>query len=127
MFMWPIGFAAAAVNIAMLPREGFPAWMIRSTILWAKAAIASGIVMVVLVFLYYVVSPWNFIGKTDPVGGEAGYQQVVERAQAELQKIGATWIATTDYPTYPMLRWDFKHRLPLIPINERGRLLGFRD
>jgi len=127
MFMWPIGFAAAAVNIAMLPREGFPAWMIRSTILWAKAAIASGIVMVVLVFLYYVVSPWNFIGKTDPVGGEAGYQQVVERAQAELQKIGATWIATTDYRTYAMLRWYFKDRVPVIQINERGRFLGFRD
>ena len=25
MFMWPVGFAAAAINIAMLPREGFPA------------------------------------------------------------------------------------------------------
>jgi 4-amino-4-deoxy-L-arabinose transferase-like glycosyltransferase len=127
MFMWPIGFAAAAINIAMLPREGFPAWMIRSTILWAKAAIASGIVVVVLVFLYYVVSPWNFIGRVDPVGGEAGYQQVVDRAQAELQKIGATWIATTDYRTYAMLRWYFKDRVPVIQINERGRYLGFRD
>ncbi|MEA2915570.1 MAG: hypothetical protein QOJ15_7651, partial [Bradyrhizobium sp.] len=127
MFMWPIGFAAAAINIALLPREGFPAWMIRSTISWAKAAIASGIVIVVLVFLYYVVSPWNFIGKADPVGGEAGYQQVVERAQAELQKIGATWIATTDYRTYAMLRWYFKDRVPVIQINERGRFLGFRD
>src|SRR5229473_6730932 len=127
MFMWPIGFAAAAINIAMLPREGFPAWMIRSTILWAKAAIACGIVVVVLVFLYYVVGPWNFIGKTDPVGGEAGYQQVVDRAQAELQKIGATWIATTDYRTYAMLRWYFKDRVPVIQLNERGRFLGFRD
>src|SRR5712671_44323 len=127
MFMWPIGFAAAAINIAMLPREGFPAWMIRSTVSWAKAAIASGIVVVVLVFLYYVVSPWNLIGRTDPIGGEAGYQQVVDRAQAELQKIGATWIATTDYRTYAMLRWYFKDRVPVIQINERGRFLGFRD
>jgi 4-amino-4-deoxy-L-arabinose transferase-like glycosyltransferase len=127
MFMWPIGFAAAAINIAMLPREGRPAWMIKSTISWAVAAIASGIVMVVLIFLYYVVSPWNFIGRTDPVGGEAGYEQVVDRAQAELQKIGATWIATTDYRTYAMLRWYFKDRLPVIQINERGRFLGFRD
>src|SRR6201994_1676953 len=59
MFMWPIGFAAAAINIAMLPREGWPGWMIRSTIRWAYVAIASGIVFVVLVFLYYVASPWN--------------------------------------------------------------------
>jgi 4-amino-4-deoxy-L-arabinose transferase-like glycosyltransferase len=127
MFMWPIGFAAVAVNIAMLPREGRPAWMIKSTISWAKAAIATGIVMVVLVFLYYIASPWNFIGRTDPIGGEAGYQQVVDRVQAELQKTGASWIATTDYRTYAMLRWFFKDRVPIIQVNERGRFQGFRD
>jgi 4-amino-4-deoxy-L-arabinose transferase-like glycosyltransferase len=127
MFMWPIGFAAAAINIAMLPREGFSAWMIKSTVAWANAGIVSGIAFVVLVFLYYVAAPWNFIGKADPIGGEAGYQEVVDRAQAELQKTGATWIATTDYRTYAMLRWYFKDRLPVIQINERGRFLGFRD
>jgi 4-amino-4-deoxy-L-arabinose transferase-like glycosyltransferase len=127
MFLWPAGFAATAINIAMLPHEGWPAWMIRSTIRWAEAAIASGIVFVVAVFLYYVVSPWNFIGQADPIGGEAGYQQVADRAQAELQKLGATWIATTDYRTYSMLRWYFNGRVPVIQINERGRFQGFRD
>jgi len=127
MFMWPAGFAATAINIAMLPREGRPAWMIRSTISWANAAIVSGIAMVVVVFLYYVVSPWNFIGKTDPIGGEAGYEQLAHRAQAQLEKIGATWIATTDYRTYAMLRWYFNGRVPVIQTNERGRFLGFRD
>ena len=78
MFIWPVGFAAAAINIAMLPREGWPAWMVQSTIRWARVAIASGIVFVVAVFLYYVVAPWNFIGRADPIGGEAGYQQVVD-------------------------------------------------
>jgi 4-amino-4-deoxy-L-arabinose transferase-like glycosyltransferase len=126
-FLWPAGFAATAINIAMLPREGWPAWMIKSTISWAVAAIVSGIVFVVLVFLYYVVSPWNFIGRADPIGGEAGYEQVVDRAQADLQKIGASWIATTDYRTYAMLRWYFKDRVPVIQVNERGRFLGFRD
>ena len=73
------------------------------------------------------VSPWNFFGRTDPIGGEAGYQQVVDRAQAQLQRTGATWIATTDYRTYAMLRWYFKDRVPVIQINERGRFEGFRD
>jgi hypothetical protein len=127
MFIWPAGFAATAINIAMLPREGFPAWMIRSTISWANTAIVSGIAVAVAVFLYYVATPWNFIGKTDPIGGEAGYEQVADRAQAELQKIGGTWIATTDYRTYAMLRWYFNGRVPVIQINERGRFLGFRD
>src|SRR6202166_3780749 len=127
MFLWPAGFAATALNIFMLTREGWPAWMIRSTIRWAEAAIASGIVFVVAVFLYYVVTPWNFIGKADPIGGEAGYEQVVDRVQAELQKTGASWIATTDYRTYAMLRWFFNGRVPVIQINERGRFMGFRD
>ena len=60
MFMWPAGFAAAAINIAMLPREGWPAWMIKSTVAWAERAIVSGIVFVVLVFLYYVAAPVEF-------------------------------------------------------------------
>jgi hypothetical protein len=127
MFMWPVGFAATAINIAMLQREGFPAWMVRSTVSWARAAIASGIVFVVLVFLYYTAAPWNFFGKIDPIGGEAGYEAVVDRAKAELQKTGATWIATTDYRTYAMLRWFFGDRVPVIEINERDRFIGFRD
>jgi 4-amino-4-deoxy-L-arabinose transferase-like glycosyltransferase len=127
MFLWPAGFAAVAINIALLPREGWPAWMMRATVRWAVAGIASGIVFVVLVFFYYVVIPWNFIGRSDPIGGEAGYAQVAERAQAELQKTGATWIATTDYRTYAMMRWYFNGRVPVVQINERGRFMGFRD
>jgi hypothetical protein len=127
MFMWPVGFAATAINIAMLPREGWPAWMIKSTIAWANAAAASGIVLVVGVFLYSVVSPWNFFGKADPIGGEAGYEQVASRARSEMQKIGASWIATTDYRTYAMLRWYFRDRVPVVQVNERGRFTGFGD
>ena len=127
MFLWPIGFAAAAINIAMLPRENWPAWMIKSTVAWAKLAVASGIVLVVGTFLYSVVIPWNFFGKADPIGGEAGYEQVASRARDEMQKIGASWIATTDYRTYAMLRWYLKDRVPVVQINERGRFLGFRD
>jgi 4-amino-4-deoxy-L-arabinose transferase-like glycosyltransferase len=127
MFIWPVGFAAASINITMLAREGRPAWMVQSTIRWARIAIASGIPFVVAVFLYYVVAPWNFIGRADPIGGEAGYQQVVARAQARLQQTGASWIATTDYRTYAMLRWFFNGRAPVIQINERNRFEGFGD
>ena len=127
MFMWPVGFAAASINIAMLPRDGFSSRMIGATNVSAVAAIVTGIAMVVLVFLYYVAAPWNFIGRADPIGGEAGYAPVVARAKEELQKTGATWIATTDYRTYAMLRWYFNGRVPVIQINERGRFQGFAD
>jgi 4-amino-4-deoxy-L-arabinose transferase-like glycosyltransferase len=127
MFLWPAGFAATAINIAMLSREGWPAWMVRLTIGWARVAIASGIVLVAGTFLYSVAWPWNLFGKLDPVGGEAGYEQIARRAATEMQTIGASWIATTDYRTYAMLRWLLKDRVPVIQINERGRFAGFRD
>jgi len=127
MFMWPVGFAAAAVNLALLPKEGWSARLIRSSLFWAKTAVVSGIAFVVIVFLYYVAAPWNFLGKIDPVGAEAGYEQVAARAQAALDETGATWIATTDYRTYAMMRWLFRGRVPVIEINERGRFQDFRD
>lgn len=127
MFMWPVGFAAAAVNLVMLSRENWSARVIRSSLFWAKTAIVSGIAFVVIVFLYYVAAPWNFLGKIDPIGGEAGYEQVAARAQAALDETGATWIATTDYRTYAMMRWLFRGRVPVIEISERGRFQDFRD
>ena len=87
----------------------------------------SGIAFVVGVFFYYVAAPWNLIGRIDPVGAEAGYEQVAARAQDQLQKTGASWIATTDYRTYAMLRWHFNGRVPVVQINERGRFQEFRD
>ena len=48
MFLWPMGFAATAINIAMLPRENWSARMVGSTIRWAKAAIVSGMAFVVV-------------------------------------------------------------------------------
>jgi 4-amino-4-deoxy-L-arabinose transferase-like glycosyltransferase len=127
MFLWPAGFAAAAINLVTLPREGWPERLIQSSFWWARVAVISGIIFVVAVFLYYVAAPWNLIGRTDPVGGEAGYQQVAARAREQLQKTGATWIATTDYRTYAMLRWYFNGEVPVIQINERGRFQGFAD
>jgi hypothetical protein len=127
MFIWPFGFAAAAIDLALRAREKWPAWMVTRSMAWARAAITSGIVIVVAVFLYYIVSPWNFIGKTDPIGGEAGFAQVASRVESELQTSGATWIATDDYRIYAMLRWYLGDRVPVVEINERSRFLGFRD
>ena len=127
MFIWPVGFAASAINIVTLPREGWSKRMIRSSFAWANTAVISGIAFVVVVFVYYVAAPWNLIGRIDPIGKEAGFEQVAARAQVQLERTGATWIATTDYRTYAMLRWLLRDRVPIIEINERGRFQGFRD
>jgi 4-amino-4-deoxy-L-arabinose transferase-like glycosyltransferase len=39
MFMWPVGFAAAAINLAMLPKDGWSARAIRSASFWANGAL----------------------------------------------------------------------------------------
>ena len=51
--------------------------------------------------------------------------QLAARVQTELDKTGATWIATTDYRTNSMLRWYFRGRVPVIEVIERGRFQGF--
>jgi hypothetical protein len=52
---------------------------------------------------------------------------VAARVEVQLKKIGASWIATTDYRTFAMMRWYFNGRVPVIQINERGRFQGFAD
>jgi 4-amino-4-deoxy-L-arabinose transferase-like glycosyltransferase len=125
-FIWPFAFAAAAINLAAMRREKWSETFVATSWRWARVAVVAGLAFVVAVFLYYVAAPFNLIGRTDPVGAEAGYQAVVDRVEAELQNTGATWIATTDYRTYAMLRWFFKGRVPVVQVNERGRYQGFR-
>jgi 4-amino-4-deoxy-L-arabinose transferase-like glycosyltransferase len=127
MFIWPAGFAAAAINIAVLPRENWRSGIIRATPFWAKTSVVTGIGFIVVVFFYYVATPWNFIGRIDPVGSEANFDALAARVQTELDKTGATWIATTDYRTNSMLRWYFRGKVPVIEVTERGRFMGFAD
>ncbi len=127
MFLWPVGFAAVAINVTRMPFEGWSGGLVKSTIYWARTAISTGIAFVVCVFLYYMFAPWNLIGRTDPIGTEAGYDVVAAHTLAQVQATGATWVATTDYRTYAMLRWMLRGRVPVIEINERGRFQGFAD
>ena len=125
MFMWPIGFAATAINVWWL--RAHESRLAKSTAAWATAAVVSGIAIVMMTFFYYVVSDKPWLGRLDPGGSEAGYEQVAARVEAEMEAVGATWIATTDYRTYAMLRWELKDRVPVIEINERARFIGFKD
>ena len=73
-FIWPLGFAAAAINLSMLRKDGWRASFVAMSFRWVRIAIVSGIAFVVSVCFYYLAMPFNFIGRTDPVGGEAGYE-----------------------------------------------------
>ena len=96
-------------------------------VFWARTAIVAGVAFVVAVFLYYVAAPWNFIGRTDPIGGEAGYEQVVARAQAADAKDRRDLDRDHGLSHLCDAALVFQDRVPVIQINERGRFLGFRD
>ncbi|MGB3864693.1 MAG: glycosyltransferase family 39 protein [Xanthobacteraceae bacterium] len=125
MFIWPIGFAAVAVNLWWL--RAHKSRLARSTAAWAAVAVVSGIAIVVATFLYYVASDRPWLGRLDPGGAEAGYEQLAARIESEMTAAGATWVAATDYRTYAMLRWELKDRVPVIQINERARFVDFKD
>ena len=127
MFMWPPAIAVAAINVTRLAQDGWSAATVRASWRWITIAIAVGIPFVVLAFLYSVAAPWNLFGRNDPIGTEAGYEALASRAVQEMQATGATWIATTNYRVYAMLRWHLKDSVPVIQVNQRARFLGFRD
>src|SRR5216684_252411 len=87
---------------------------------------AIGVGLVLLAFGYNVFGTRALFGKMDPIVQESGYGEVAAKAVATMQDIGATWIATTDYRTYAMLRWELRDRVPVVQINERSRFLGLR-
>ncbi|MCC8941432.1 glycosyltransferase family 39 protein [Bradyrhizobium sp. Arg68] len=127
MFLWPAGFAAVAINVTRMPFEGWSIGLVKSTVFWARTAIPTGIAFLVIVFLYYMLAPWNLTGHTDPIGAEAGYDKLAARVEAQLQATGATWVATSDYRTFAMLRWFLRGKVPVVEITERGRFQGFAD
>ena len=125
LFVWPFGFACVAINLKRWLQEAPDSSTARTGPLAAATAVLTGIGFVVLVMIYYTGANANFLGKNDSIGKEAGFAQVVEAAKDELEKIGATWFATTDYRIYSMLRWHLRDRVPVVQINERSRYVGF--
>jgi len=127
MLIWPFAFAAAAINLAEIRREGRTGWIFRTAEPWAKAAVALGVVLNVAIFYYYAVSSFAFAATKDPIAKEAGYGEIAKAAKATADKVGATWIATLDYRIYAELRWHLKDSIPVVQVNERSRFIGFRD
>ena len=123
--IWPFGFACVAININLWRQESPDSFLARLAPLAVLTAILAGIGFVVSVMIYYTAANANYAGRNDPIGKEAGFAQVVEAAKDELDKVGATWVATTDYRIYSMLRWHLRDRIPVVQVNERSWYIGF--
>jgi 4-amino-4-deoxy-L-arabinose transferase-like glycosyltransferase len=125
LFVWPFGFACVAINIKLWWQEVPRSSLAQVAPLVAAVAVLTGIGVVALAITYYIAADANYLANDDPIGKEAGFAEVVEAADDSLQKVGATWFATTDYRMYSMLRWQLKDRIPVVQINERNRYIGF--
>jgi 4-amino-4-deoxy-L-arabinose transferase-like glycosyltransferase len=125
LFVWPFGFACVAINLKYWRQEAPGSSMARIAPSVAAATVLAGIGFVVLVMNYYTATNANYLAKDDPLGKEAGFAQLVATANDKLEKLGATWFATTDYRIYSMLRWHLKDRIPVVQVNERNRYIGF--
>ncbi len=126
LFVWPFGFACVMINMKFWRREAPGSALARIAPFIVAGTVLTGIGVVVFAVIYYVGSNANYLTNDDPIGKEAGFAQVVDAANDELAKAGATWFATTDYRIYSMLRWHLKDRIPVVQINERSRYIGFR-
>ena len=128
MFIWPAGFAATAINIAMLPREGWPAWMVKSTVRWANAAIASRHRLRRSGVSVLRRRPLEFHrqDRSDRRrGGLSSRSRTGRRPSCKRPARPGSPPRTTG-PT-PCCAGIFNDRVPVIQINERGRFMGFRD
>ena len=125
LFIWPFGFACAAINLRFWQQEAPTSRLARIAPATLVTAVLGGIGLVAPAMLYYTVGSANYLGTNDPIGKEAGFAQMVETANRARDRIGATWFATTDYRISAMLRWHLKDRVPVIQVNERNRYIGF--
>jgi 4-amino-4-deoxy-L-arabinose transferase-like glycosyltransferase len=125
LFIWPFAFACVAINLKFWQREAPTSPLARVAPAAAVMTILTGIGLVVPAMIYYTAGSANYLANDDPIGKEAGFAEVVEAANRERDRVGATWFATTDYRTYSMLRWHLKDRFPVIQVNERSRYIGF--
>jgi 4-amino-4-deoxy-L-arabinose transferase-like glycosyltransferase len=116
-FVWPFGFAATVINLKSSRASSMTAM---------AAVIVSGLILVTVILIYYIAGSTNYLTNNDQIGKEAGFDQVVQAADQSLEKIGASYFATTDYRIYSMLRWHLKDRVPVVQINERNRYIGFK-
>lgn len=96
---------------------------------WAitKLSLILGFIFVGAGFVEYALDTKPRFGMNDPYGKEAGYGEVADKLADEAYKRRASWIATTDYRTYAMMRWHLrKSPLQVVQLNERSRYIGFR-
>ena len=125
LFVWPIAFACAAINLKQWREETPQSRMAQAGPGVMVFVIASGIAFVVAAHLYYIAGSANYLGKNDPIGKEASFGSVVSAADRTRREAGAGWFVVSDYRMYAMLRWHLRDAVPVVQLNERSRYIDF--
>ena len=126
LFVWPIAFACAAINLNTILVLSPTSRAARTGPILMAVSIASGIALVAAAQTYYIFGTANYLKQNDPIGKEAGFAEVVAAADMARNAIGAKWFATTDYRIYALLRWHLRDSaVPVVQVNERRRYIGF--
>jgi 4-amino-4-deoxy-L-arabinose transferase-like glycosyltransferase len=126
LFIWPIAFACAAINLKAIRGLSPQSRSARTGPFLITISIISGIALVATAQLYYIYGTANYLKGNDPIGKEAGFAKVVAAADVARNAIGAKWFATTDYRIYSLLRWHLRDdTVPIVQVNERRRYIGF--
>lgn len=128
LFIWPIAFACAAINLKAIRELSPRSRSARTGPFLMVMSITSGIAFVAAAQMYYIFGTANYLKGNDPIGKEAGFAKVVAAANASRNAIGARWFATTDYRIYSLLRWHLRDAaVPVVQVNERRRYIGFAE
>jgi 4-amino-4-deoxy-L-arabinose transferase-like glycosyltransferase len=122
LLIWPLATIAFALFLdRQFEKESLLVWKL------SKAGLGIGFVFVALAYFYYVFDTKARLGRTDPLGAEAGFEEVAQKTLAEMTRRRATWLATTDYRTYAMMRWHLRgEAVTVVQLNERARYMGFK-
>jgi 4-amino-4-deoxy-L-arabinose transferase-like glycosyltransferase len=128
LFVWPIAFACAAINLKEILELSPKSRSARTGPILMVVSITSGIAFVAAAQMYYIYGPANYLKANDPIGKEAGFAELVAAADTSRNAIGAKWFATTDYRIYSLLRWHLRDAyVPVVQVNERRRYIGFAE
>jgi 4-amino-4-deoxy-L-arabinose transferase-like glycosyltransferase len=128
LFVWPMAFACAAINLNEMRKLSQPSRLSRISPSLLAVALVTGIAFVTAVQVYYVWGTANVLKKNDPIGKEAAFAAVAAAADASRNAVGAGWFATTDYRIYSELRWHLRQAgVPVVQVDERRRFIGFAE
>lgn len=123
--LWMFGIAAGACNAANAWSPVAPERQAASAGIWATLALATGFAIVGATYWHTFIDRGTWFGNLDPLGQEAGFDDLAAKVGEIARAEGAGWIATSDYRTYAMLLWHLGGEVPVVQVNERSRFIGF--